>query len=79
MSRQIFPVAMAIVFGVATGYYSFQPELRNYHLQKAGEGAGVQSPAQQQQQQQAASTSTSASSPSSTSTTTSAPKDTSGK
>ncbi|KAL4952920.1 hypothetical protein BDW69DRAFT_184994 [Aspergillus filifer] len=53
MSRQIFPVAMAIVFGVATGYYTFQPELRNYHLQKTGEGAGNQnqSPAQQQQQQ----------------------------
>ncbi|KAL4795221.1 hypothetical protein BDV19DRAFT_363351 [Aspergillus venezuelensis] len=74
MSRQIFPVAMAIVFGVATGYYSFQPELRNYHLQKAGEGAGNQnqSPAQQQQ-------ATSPPASTSTSTPTSAPTDTSAK
>ncbi|KAL4938690.1 hypothetical protein BDV06DRAFT_225743 [Aspergillus oleicola] len=70
MSRNIFPVAMAIVFGVATGYYTFQPELKNYHTQKAGEGVRVQDA---QQQQQAVPT------PAPASTNTSTPKDTSGK
>ncbi|KAL4933419.1 uncharacterized protein BDV17DRAFT_287085 [Aspergillus undulatus] len=71
MSRNFFPVAMAIAFGVATGYYTFQPELKNLQNKGTSQGSGFMlitdgtnsrnqnlPPAAEKQQQQSAITST---------------------
>ncbi|KAL5003552.1 hypothetical protein BDV10DRAFT_180667 [Aspergillus recurvatus] len=66
MSRNFIPVVLAIAMGIGTGYYTFQPALRELQSNKgtiAGPLSGNQSlPAAQQSQpqpQQPASTSTS--------------------
>ncbi|KAL4803542.1 hypothetical protein BDV18DRAFT_144987 [Aspergillus unguis] len=52
MSRQFIPPLLAIVFGVATGYYTFQPAFKDLQIEKAraqSGGTGSQSlPAEQQ-------------------------------
>ncbi|KAL2825142.1 hypothetical protein BDW59DRAFT_161858 [Aspergillus cavernicola] len=75
MSRNFFPVVLAIGMGVATGYYSFQPALKELQNEKGTiQGSGQSPPAVQQQQQPqdqdqklvpATTTSTAASGPSS--------------
>ncbi|KAL4910022.1 hypothetical protein BDW74DRAFT_144257 [Aspergillus multicolor] len=57
MSRGFVPVVLAIVMGVGTGYYTFQPMLRELHHNKGtipGPPVGSQSlpTAQQAQEQQ---------------------------
>ncbi|KAL4978484.1 hypothetical protein BDW66DRAFT_129662 [Aspergillus desertorum] len=78
MSRNFIPGVLAIALGVGTGYYTFQPALRELQSNKgtiAGPPSGSQSlPAAQQSQQQqqppqqSASTSTMMPAPASTPT-----------